>query len=556
MSRFLAAACSAAMLSLSVGCDALSGLLTDVAGLAVGEADTTETVNPLERTTKIKILQTEKVDSGVTEILSAFADFVAFDGSQTVTDFAAIMLDADSVGADSIRDHALVVAALQAGVPVILAEPTAAHNQQLIHELIGVSPVRTPAAVLIDRVPDSVDRNHWAIIEGGGATDDHPYESEAHALADEHYVFAAAVLDYLENGEFDLNQRIEPQGATTTAKPFATAADADNGDSTLAPQAGAQFKHVYQVVTGRSTGVVPTPAFLGGGSTAPFFLRVRDYVGYMQAFTSQAPSHQIFNSWYFYHNNGDNPSDDFAGADCFVAILHQRCSFSVGPNGITSRGAALGYFHDYVTVRNTPFTYPAGDASSLSPAYPTLDETSPTNVNQVTHEESTHGTSVTKTLSFGVSNQGVNAGGSVSTTNSVSFSTSRDIADWGILNLSDPGTSSSGWVFHQQKPCDPYQADWNCMTKHTPTPVPPLSEGANIQDVVTVWSTIGMDPSDPATNTFRLAFTTDAQQSMRLLAYPTFVAPPAVVKRDSMISATLKSSTTYAVELNEAFFSK
>lgn len=554
MTRLMTSCGLAALLALSTGCDALNQAVTGLLG-----GDDSEPANPLLRESKVRILTVGDVESGVMNSLANFTEFEAYAG-QSVGDFAAVLFDGDSLDADTLREHEMVTAALAAGVPVIVSEPALDHNQRFVHELTGMSPVEQRAAILIDKVSDSTGRSHWAIIEGGAAPDDLLVEGDEAALDDEQHYFAAAVLDYLEAGEFEMKQNIDSQAAVVS-KPRSTALD--NGDASLAPQAGAKFKHIYQVLSGRATGLTPTLQVLGTPPFSQLNIQLTNsgaVAANLQAyFAPQSPSHQLTNSWYIYHNDGENPSDDFAGQDCFVAILHQRGTFSVGPSGPAQRGPTLGYFHDILTIRNTPFTYAAGNTSGLSPITLTLDETSPTNVNQVTHQESSHSTSTTKTLSFGISSSGVMAGGAIAKTNEVGFSVSRDISDWGILNLSDPGTSASAWIFHQQSPCDPYMGDTTkCFTGNTPNDVPALSQGTNVQDTVTVWTTIGVAPSDTATNTYRLAFKTDVSQSMRLLTTPTYILNLLSLSSSlpTRMNVALTSTNTYAIELNDQFFTK
>lgn len=547
ISRTLGCATILGMAAIS-GCTAINDILTEVAGLTLTKSgnSTVPTPIPLERAAKLRFLVVDELNSGIKDQLGLFAEFESY-GSQNIADYSAIVIDGDAIGADKIRDHAAVTAALAASVPVIVAEPSADHNAQLVYELVGMWPQHDLAALLLDCVSDSTGRKHWAIVEGGGPLDDHPYKSDAQALADEHYYFAAAVLEYLENGRFDLEQRIEPENAT--AKSMLAAADSD--ESSLAAPAGAKFKHVYQVMTGRATGLTVSMQ----GDTRGINNLAAVNSAYTQLLTTQAPSHSIANSWFFYHNDGGNASDDFNGQDCYVAILHQKSTFSLGASGMIRRaGNELGYFQEYVTLRTTPYTYPSGQTSSLSPLYLQVEDTSPTNVNQVTHEEQSHGTSTTKTFSFGISNQGISAGGEISVTDSVSFSTSRDISDWGILNLADPGSGTTSWVFHQQTPCDPYQGNFSCRSDATPKTVPALSQGANVQETVSVWSTIGVDPSDADRNAYRMAFKTDATQQIKMLGFPTVNVIFFNIQVPGDFGATLSSSRTYALELSDAFF--
>lgn len=526
--------------------------LTDVAGISLtsgaGATTTTTTATttetPLKRDTKRRFLQADNIQSGVITQLANFADFVTYT-NQNVAEFDAAVIDADAVSADGIRDHALVIAALSAGIPVIVLEPSDAHNEQLIQGLVGMSPAHTLAAVLLDRVPDSAGRTHWAIIEGGGPLDGHPYKSDSQALSDEHYHFAAAVLEYLENGRFEMQQRVEPN----TAKRMATAADSETGsEENLSPPVGAKYKHVYQVITGRATALTPT-------TTVTQYNWTQVMQGYTPLLTQQGPSHSISNSWHFYHNDGGDPTDDFNGQDCYAVILHQRSTFSVGPSGPIKRGGELGYIQDSATLRTTPYTYPQGNPSQLTALPLQVEDTSPTNVNQTTHQETTHATSTTKTLSFGVSNSGISAGGEISQTNSVSFSTSRDVSDWGILNLADPGSGITSWVFHQQTPCDSYQGDLGgCWDGSTPKSVPALSQGSNTQETITVWSTIGVDPSDAARDAYRMAFTSEATQSLRLFAVPKYYVFFFNLPIPTVFSTTVASSRTYSLELSDAFF--
>lgn len=543
---------TAVSLAAFAGCTSFNDILTDVAGLTLsnsGGSTSANSASPLDRTSKFHFLVGESLSSGIKTQLARFADFESYT-SQNVANYAAVVIDGDVITADQAKDHALVTAALAASVPVIVVEPTLDHNAKLVHQLVGMSPQHDLEGLLLDCVPDSTGRKHWAIIEGGGPLDDHPYKNDAQALADEQYYFAAAVLEYLENGRFALEQRIEPAGGAP--KSMASAADSD-GDESLAPPAGAKFKHIYQVMTGRATGISVSMQ----GDTRNINNLAAINSTYSQLLATQAPSHSIANSWFFYHNDGGNSSDDFNGQDCYAAILHQKCTFSLGSNGMIRRaGNELGYYQEYVTLKTTPYTYPVGQTSSLSPLYLQIEDTSPTNVNQVTHQEQSHGTSTTKTFSFGISNSGINAGGEISVTDSVSFSTSRDISDWGILNLADPGSGTTSWVFHQQTPCDPYQGNNGCRDGSTPKAVPALSQGANVQETVSVWSTIGVDPSDADRNAYRVAFKTDATQQIKMLGFPTANIIFFNMAIPADFGATISSSRTYSVEWSDAFFAQ
>lgn len=532
-------------LAASVGCTFVD--YATLAGLVV-EAASPDALPAAESPTH-RILVLEGDSSPLTESLRSFAT-VTVGGDPTATDsYDAIVIDADALNGSTLREHIAVTSALAAGKTLVVAEPTLAHNNELIHALVGMSPNHQCVAFALDRLVDDDGRVHWAIIEAELPDDGDNQETQtAHAYQQ----FTIALQEWLTDEETALTARLALPVEASTAKARYTAQTSDGTGEVenVAPPAGAHYKHIFHYVAAtRGTHLVATPTY--GADRR--LVRSNEVLAKAASLGNQIPSFTVKNHWYVYKNDGGDPDDDFGGIDCYVMLLHQAWAFSPGQTAL-SGPTEIGWLQDYLTVTTTPATWSTDNPDTLTPRPIDLNDTAPANVNNTTSETRYHETSISKSISVGISSDGLSGGASVTKTTTVGVSSTRDITDWGVLNLSDPGTSAAKWVFHQQLPFDDYGQPPTTSGKYSGNNIkqpPALSLGLNNQDTVAVWTTIGLDPDDSATNTYRVAFQTQSQQSLLALTHVNYIL---IGWKPVLFTAQNASMQDVRFELNDAFF--
>ncbi|EGC30898.1 hypothetical protein DICPUDRAFT_83186 [Dictyostelium purpureum] len=142
---------------------------------------------------------------------------------------------------------------------------------------------------------------------------------------------------------------------------------------------------------------------------------------------------------------------------CIYSLFYQTGYIFPSKLGINDPHNALGSFTTSFAISNTP------TIDSNVPNYRTFSvlSSSPQTVDQTHTVESTVSTEMSIGVSFDVTPDGPGGGISFSDTWSSSHTVSNNINDYGVNEMTDPYTSVTSWVYHQQYPWDVYTSGVN-----------------------------------------------------------------------------------------------
>eukprot|EP01132_Coremiostelium_polycephalum_P007820 gene7820-9628_t len=232
----------------------------------------------------------------------------------------------------------------------------------------------------------------------------------------------------------------------------------------------------------------------------------------------QVASQRITNHIYLYKDTVNNK---------IVFVLQQTgYSFPGSPLAVEKPNLAIGYFQVYFGLNNVP-TY---NGQQFTDDHFNLLMTSPQTVDQEHQVTNTASTKTSFSVNFEITPDGGGGGASYSKTWSTSYTDVEDISDWGVVEMTNPAPQTSGWVYHQQFPYDPYLLGlenfpvwWQQAYSGGNINYPPALSTSTLQSsVVTVWKA---DASiiDPNTDMLVIDINYNIQFGAILIALPGYV---------------------------------